>query len=78
VVLYLKMGYALKDAVFEAAKDLADLKTGHLGEVTIHAIDPRGGFFVLGLNSSEPIRYLVWNEAMQSPEVRDAEIVRIG
>ncbi|MEI6056149.1 MAG: N(4)-(beta-N-acetylglucosaminyl)-L-asparaginase [Lentisphaerota bacterium] len=76
VVLYLKMGYSVKDAVYEAARDLADLKTGYIDEVTIHAINSTGEYFVLGLNSSEPIRYLVWNDSMQFPEVNDAEILR--
>lgn len=76
VVLYLKLGYALKDAVYEAAKDLADLKTGFLGEVTIHAIDAMGEHFVLGVNSSRPIQYLFWNDSMSSPEILRAEIFR--
>lgn len=76
VVLYLKMGYPLIDAVYEAARDLADLKTGYIDEVTIHAINSVGEYFVLGLNSSEPIRYLVWNCSMTEPEVKLAEILR--
>lgn len=76
VVLYLKMGYSIKDAVYEAARDLADLKTGYIDEVTIHAINSVGEYFVVGLNSSEPIKYLVWNDSMEYPEVRDAEIFR--
>ena len=75
VVLYLKLGYALKDAVYEAARDLADLKTGFLGEVTIHAINSKGEFFVLGVNSSRSMKYLIWNESMPSPEIHDAEII---
>lgn len=76
VVLYLQMGHSLKDAVYEAAKDLADLKTGVLGEVTIHAINNKGEHFVLGVNSTEPIRYVIWNDSMRVPEVRDAEIYK--
>jgi isoaspartyl peptidase/L-asparaginase-like protein (Ntn-hydrolase superfamily) len=76
VVLYLKLGYALKDAVYEAAKDLADLKTGFLGQVTIHAINAKGEHFVLGVNSPKPIKYFFWNDSMQSFESRDAEIYR--
>jgi isoaspartyl peptidase/L-asparaginase-like protein (Ntn-hydrolase superfamily) len=76
VVLYLKLGYPLRDAVLEAAKDLAELRTGFLGEVTIHAIDAKGGYFVLGVNSSKTIQYLVWDESMPAPETREAEIYR--
>ena len=42
VVTYLKLGYGLRDAVREAARDLTELKTGFLDEVTIHAITPGG------------------------------------
>jgi L-asparaginase / beta-aspartyl-peptidase len=74
VVWCLKMGYSVKEAAYEAAKDLADLKTGVLGEVTIHAINPTGEYFVLGVNSSEPARYLMWNDSMSAPEIKAAEI----
>jgi len=74
VVLYLKLGYALKDAVHEAARDLADLKTGFIGEVIIHAINSKGEYFVLGVNSSRPAQYSFWNDSMPSPEIRDAEV----
>jgi L-asparaginase len=73
VVLYLKLGYPLRDAVREAAKDLADLRTGLLGEVTIHAITAAGEHYVLTVNSTRTIRYLVWEESMPAPEIREAE-----
>jgi isoaspartyl peptidase/L-asparaginase-like protein (Ntn-hydrolase superfamily) len=74
VVLYLKLGYGLKDAVYEAARDLADLKTGFIGEVVIHALNSSGEHFVLGVNSPKPLQYVAWNESMPSPEIREAEI----
>jgi L-asparaginase len=77
VVLYLKMGLSVEDAVYEAARDLATLETGYLAEVTIHAIDKAGNYKVVGLNSSEEIKYVVWHPGMQSPEVRVAEILRL-
>ncbi len=76
VVLYLQMGYALKDAVYEAAKDVTELKTGFIGDVTIHAINSRGEYLVLGVNSKRENKYLVWSDSMPSPEVRAAEIYR--
>ncbi len=39
VVLYIKMGMTVEEAVYEAAKDFKALKGGYLDEVTIHAID---------------------------------------
>ncbi len=77
VVLYLKMGLSVEDAVYEAARDLADLTTGYLDEVTIHAIDKNGNYKVVGLNSSEEIRYVVWTPEMSAPEVKNAEIIRL-
>lgn len=77
VVLYLKMGLSIDDAVYEAAKDLADLKTGYLDEVTIHALDKNGNFKVVGLNSSEKIQYVVWSTELQAPEIREAELLNI-
>jgi isoaspartyl peptidase/L-asparaginase-like protein (Ntn-hydrolase superfamily) len=76
VVLYLKMGLSVADAVYEAARDLADLKTGYLAEVTIHAIDKFGNYKVVGFNSAHEIKYVVWQSGMDKPEIKTAEIVK--
>jgi L-asparaginase len=76
VVTLLKLGYGLQEAVREAARDLADLKSGFLDEVFIHAITPKGDFFVLGVNTIRSARYLVWNDSMPAPEIREAEMYR--
>jgi isoaspartyl peptidase/L-asparaginase-like protein (Ntn-hydrolase superfamily) len=76
VVTYLKLGWGLQEAVQEAARDLADLKSGFLDEVFIHAINPQGEFFVLGVNTTRSARYLVWSDAMPSAEIREAEIFK--
>ena len=73
VVMYLKLGYGLRDAVHEAARDLADLKTGFLDEVTIHAITPAGEFHVLDVNPRRTVKFLMWNDSLPSAEVREAE-----
>lgn len=77
VVLYLKMGLSVADAVYEAARDLADLETGYLDEVTIHAIDKDGNYKVVGLNSSEEIRYVIWHPQLEKPLIESAEIIRL-
>lgn len=77
VVLYLKMGLSVADAVYEAARDLADLESGYLAEVTIHAIDKHGNYKVVGLNSSEEIRYVVWHPQLEKPIIESAEIIRL-
>ncbi len=74
VVLYLKVGLSLEDAVYEAAKDLADLETGYLDEVVIHAIDKSGNYKVVGVNSPAAVKYLVWHDHMNVPEIKEAEI----
>jgi isoaspartyl peptidase/L-asparaginase-like protein (Ntn-hydrolase superfamily) len=78
VVLYLKLGYSVQDAVGEAARDLAGLKTGCLGEVIVHAIDTHGGHFVLGVNTAKPVQYVLWDESLPTPEVREADAIRPG
>jgi len=76
VVLYLKMGLNLSDAVYEAVKDLADLKTGFINAVTVHAIDNKGNYKVVGLNPNKEVKYLVWSPDLKEPQVKDAEIIR--
>jgi isoaspartyl peptidase/L-asparaginase-like protein (Ntn-hydrolase superfamily) len=74
VVTYLKLGYGLREAVREAARELADLKTGFLDEVTIHAITPAGDFHVLDVNPRRAVKYLMWNDSLPSAEIREAEV----
>jgi beta-aspartyl-peptidase (threonine type) len=75
VVLYLKLGYSLEDAVAAAVDDLNDLSDGQLGTVTIHAIDKAGRHKVVSLNPTEPIFYWLWTPDMVKPERRSAEVV---
>jgi isoaspartyl peptidase/L-asparaginase-like protein (Ntn-hydrolase superfamily) len=74
VVLYLRLGYELKDAVREAAGDLAELKTGLIDEVIIHAVNRRGEHYVLGVGSPKPRTYWIWDDSMGAPEAREAEV----
>ncbi len=53
VVLYMKKGASVREACLEAAEDLNDLQGGYLGSVSIHAIDPKGDYFVLMTEDSE-------------------------
>ena len=68
VVLYLKMGLSLPDACGEAAADLAGLKTGRLGGVTICAIDKNGEHCVLAVGESGGKQYFVKNDGMAKCE----------
>jgi len=66
IVLLMKKGASLADACFEAMEDLLQLQGGELGPVVIHAINSKGGSFVLssedlGLKSS----FFYWNDEIQ-------------
>ena len=75
VVLGLKMGLSLDEAVGEAIADLATLDTGLIGTVTIHAIDTEGGYKVVCYRPTEPITYWLWTPDMANPERRAAETI---
>ncbi len=75
IVLSLKMGLSLNDAVGEAIEDLTTLKSGQLGTVTIHAIDTAGGHKVVCYKPTEPVTYWLWTPDMANPERRTAETV---
>jgi L-asparaginase len=75
VVLYMKMGMTVKDAVLEATKDLRHLKTGYLDELTIHAIDNQDNYFVASFKGSEPVYYWVWTDDMDEPVKMQAELI---
>ncbi|EOB1205025.1 N(4)-(beta-N-acetylglucosaminyl)-L-asparaginase [Photobacterium damselae] len=75
VVLYMKMGMSLDDAVYEAINDLKYLKDGYTEGVTIHAIDNKGNHKVVSLNCPGPIPYWFWQDGMYEPEERFAEVI---
>ncbi len=60
VVLYMKKGASVADAVLEAAEDMRALKTGLINRVTIHAIDTRGGHKVAAVNGDGANVYWLW------------------
>ncbi len=75
VVMYLKMGWSLDEAVYEAIKDLQYLKDGYTEGVTIHAIDKHNNHKVVSLNCPGPITYWIWKDGMAKPEMREAEVI---
>ncbi|MDO4697803.1 MAG: N(4)-(beta-N-acetylglucosaminyl)-L-asparaginase [Pasteurellaceae bacterium] len=75
VVLYMKMGMSLDQAVYEAINDLRYLKDGYTEGVTIHAIDNKNQHKVVSLNCPAPITYWFWQSGMAEPEEREAEII---
>lgn len=77
IVLALRLGHSLEDAVKLAVEELAELKTGFLAGVVIHAMDARGNHQVVNYRCDEEIRYWYWDERMAAPEIRVATNVKL-
>ncbi len=76
IVLALRLGHSLEDAVKLAVEELAELKTGFLAGVVIHAMDASGNHQVVNFRCDEEIRYWYWDERMGAPELRVASILK--
>lgn len=74
VVLALRLGHSLEDAVKLAAAELAELEQGFLGGVVIHALDAKGAHKVASFRCGPGIRYWFWQEGMGTPEERVGEV----
>lgn len=75
VILYMKMGMSVEEAVYEAARDLKRLSGGYLGEVTIHAFDKNENYKVISYNGEEEVKYWIWTDTMNKPKLKVAEKV---
>lgn len=76
IVLALRLGHTLEDAVKLAVEELSELKTGFLAGVVIHAIDAKGKHQVVNYRCDDEIRYWYWDERMAAPELRVATSVQ--
>ncbi|WP_323141714.1 isoaspartyl peptidase/L-asparaginase [Massilia phyllosphaerae] len=76
IVLALRLGHTLEDAVKLAVEELAELKTGFLAGVVIHAMDASGNHQVVNYRCDDEIRYWYWDERMAAPELRVATTVK--
>jgi L-asparaginase / beta-aspartyl-peptidase len=76
IVLYLKAGARVADAVHEAAEDMRALKGGLISRVTIHAIDRNGNYKVVAVHGSRDNRYWLW-QGHGSPRLESAEPIAI-
>ena len=72
IVLALRLGHSLDEAVKLAVEELGELKTGFLAGVVIHAMDAVGNHKVVSFRCDEEIRYWYWDERMAAPELRVA------
>ena len=77
IVLALRLGYTLEDAIKLALEELSELQTGFLAGVVIHAIDAKGNHQVVNYRCDEEIRYWYWDERMAAPELRVAAAVKL-
>jgi L-asparaginase len=76
VVLYMKRGASVADAVLEAVEDMRALKTGLINRVTIHAIDPHGNHKVVAVNGTAGHVHWLW-EGTGDPVQRPAEVIAL-
>jgi len=76
IVLAMRLGYTLADAIKLAVEELSELKTGFLAGVVIHAIDANGNHQVANYRCDEEIRYWYWDERMAAPELRVAAAIQ--
>ena len=60
IVLYMKKGASVADAVYEAVEDMRALKGGLISRVTIHAIDARDDHKVVAVNGAGDNKYWLW------------------
>lgn len=77
IVLYLKMGLSLSDAVDAAIDDLRGLKGGLIDRITIHAIDPSGASRVVAVNARQERSFWRWQDGEERPERVVAERVKL-
>ncbi|MRG58215.1 asparaginase [Phyllobacterium sp. SYP-B3895] len=72
IVLSLRFGYSLREAVDMAIDDLAELDTGFLAGVVVHAIDAAGNHEVASFRCPGEIKYWFWEPQLSKPELRIA------
>ena len=75
IVLALKLGYSLTDAIALAVEGLEELSGGFLGGVVIHAMDAKGNHDVVNFRCEGEIRYWLWKDGMTEAELRGARSV---
>ena len=73
IVLAMKLGRTLADAVALAVEELDELSEGFLAGVVIHAVDAQGHHQVTNFRCPGDIRYWLWEDSMPEPELRAAK-----
>ena len=75
IVLAMKLGHSLEDAVKLAVEEVAELKEGFIAGIVIHAIDNAGNHKVVSHKLDEGAKYWFWKPSMDEPELRESEKV---
>ena len=76
VVLFMRMGMSVEEAVNEAALDLTALEGGLVSRVTVHAIDAAGEHSVAAVNSEAPLHHWLWRGGDAAPSQRPVREVQ--
>jgi L-asparaginase len=76
IVLYMKKGASVAEAVGEAVEDMRALRGGLISRVTVHAIDVRGNHKAVAVNGTGDNTYWLW-EGQGEPRKLPAEPVVI-
>jgi len=76
IVLYMKRGASVADAVYEAVDDMRALQGGLISRVTIHAIDAKGNHKTVAVNGAGDNKYWLWG-GQGDPRLLPAEPIVI-
>ena len=77
IVLYMKMGLSLEDAMAEAIEDLRRLQGGLIQRITLHAIDRDGRHKVIAVNPDKQLHYWLWRDGDLEPTSHPTEQVML-
>ena len=77
VVLYMKMGMSVHDAVDEAIADMRGMKGGLISRITIHAIDTRDNHRAVAVNGDGSNNYWLWREGEAAPSNPQCEVAKL-
>jgi L-asparaginase / beta-aspartyl-peptidase len=78
VVLYMKLGMTVDQAVAEAASDMRSLSGGLISRITVHAIDTKDNHKVVAVNGDGSQHYWLWRHGSEAPALLPAEPVVIS
>ena len=73
IVLAMRLGRSLGDAIKLAVEELTELDQGFLAGVVIHAMDAHGNHEVVNFRCEGEIAYWLWDASMSAPERRIAK-----